>query len=64
MLRETRTETPRKRGLCLTLKVRHNQGHTMEIIEAAHDLVFVLLLIAIAMAPRALATYLALRKGE
>jgi hypothetical protein len=36
----------------------------MEIIEAAHDLVFVLLLIAIAMAPRALATYLALRKGE
>jgi hypothetical protein len=34
----------------------------MEIIKGAHDLAFVALLIAIALAPRAIATYLAVSK--
>jgi hypothetical protein len=36
----------------------------MEIIKGAHDLAFVALLIAIALAPQAIATYLAVRKGK
>jgi hypothetical protein len=34
----------------------------MEIVKGVHDLAFVLVLIAIVMAPRAIGTYLALRK--
>ena len=36
----------------------------MEIIKGVHDLAFVAPLIAIALAPRAIATYLAVRKGN
>jgi hypothetical protein len=35
---------------------------TMEIVKGIHDLAFVLVLIAIVMAPHAIATYLAGRK--
>jgi hypothetical protein len=38
------------------------KGDTMEIVESVHDLAFVLVFIAIVMAPRAIDTYLACRK--
>jgi hypothetical protein len=36
----------------------------MEIIKGVHDLAFVVVLIAIAMAPRAIDVYLAVRDGK
>ncbi|HXO98064.1 MAG TPA: hypothetical protein VN857_15855 [Chthoniobacterales bacterium] len=36
----------------------------MEIIKGVHDLAFVVVLIAIAMAPRAIDAYLTVRNGE
>ena len=36
----------------------------MEMIKGAHDLEFFALLIAIALAPQAIATYLAVRKAK
>jgi hypothetical protein len=62
MLRETRNGDSREGCLCLTLNVGPNleKRHIMEIIKGAHDLALVLVLIAICMAPQAIATYLAL----
>ena len=36
----------------------------MEIIKGVHDLAFVVVLIAVAMAPRAIDAYLAVRNGK
>jgi hypothetical protein len=36
----------------------------MEIIKRVHDLAFVVVLIAVAMAPRAIDAYLAVRNGK
>jgi hypothetical protein len=36
----------------------------MEIIKGLHDLAFVALVIAIALAPHAIATYLTVKKGK
>jgi hypothetical protein len=64
MLRESREGNPDGECLSLTLKVKPKLGkrETMEFVKDVHDLAFVLVLIAIVMAPRAIDTYLAGRK--
>jgi hypothetical protein len=47
-----------------SLKMNLRKGDKMEIVKGIYDLTSVLVFFAIAMAPRAIGTYLALRKGN
>ena len=50
---------------CLSrLKINLRKGDTMEIVKGIYDLAAVLVFFGLAMAPRAIGTYLALRKGD
>ena len=54
------------RGLPLVLKVgpELEKRESMEIVKTVHDLAAVLVFLGIAMTPRAILTYFALRKEE
>ena len=65
MLRESRKGNPRGGSVFRSLSMFNlnlRKRDTMEIIKGVHDLAFVLVLIATVMAPRAIGTYLAVRK--
>jgi hypothetical protein len=64
MLRETRRENPAREPDSQRLNLSIRKRDTMEIIKGVHDLAFVVVLIAIAMAPRAIDAYLTVRNGE
>jgi hypothetical protein len=66
MLRENGKRNP-ARGISSwlsRLKMNLRKGDTMEIVKGLYDLASVLVFFGIAMAPRAIGTYLALRKGN
>jgi hypothetical protein len=63
-LRETRTENPAREPDSQRLNLSIRKRDTMEIIKGVHDLAFVVVLIAIAMAPRAIDAYLTVRNGK
>jgi len=46
------------------LKMNLRKGDTMEIVKGIYDLASVLVFFGIAMTPRAIVTFLALRKGD
>jgi hypothetical protein len=64
MLREAEKEIPQGSVFhwLSMLNLNLGKGDTMDIIKAVHDLGIVLVLTTIVMAPRAVGTYLALRK--
>jgi hypothetical protein len=66
MLRENGKGNPTRGVSKLTLKVKSKleKRNPMEIAKSIYDLASVLVFFGIAMAPRAIGTYLALRKGE
>ena len=66
MLRESGREIPRGISLQRLSKLTMNlrKGDTMEIVKTLYDLASVLVLFGIAMAPRAIGTYLALHKED
>ena len=65
ILRESRKGNPTG-GVSFTgsqcFNLNLGKRDTMEIVKGVHDLAFVLVFIAIVMAPRAIGTYLAVRK--
>ena len=64
MLRESRKGNPAREFFHWLSMFNLNLGkrERMNIIKGVHDLAFVLVLIAIVMAPQAIGTYLAVRK--
>jgi len=64
MLREGRKRIPLGSVFHLLSMFNLNLGKrdTMDIVRSVHDAAFVLVFIAIVMAPRAIGTYLAVRK--
>jgi hypothetical protein len=66
MLRENgKGNSARGVSNCLSrLKINLRKGDTMEIVKGIYDLAAVLVFFGIAMAPRAIGTYLALRKAD
>jgi hypothetical protein len=67
MLRENEKGNPARGISRLTLKVENElekRRHTMEIVKSIYDLAAVLVFLGVAMAPRALITYLTLHQED
>jgi hypothetical protein len=66
MLRENEKGNPARGISRLTLKLKMNlrKEDSMEIVKSIYDLAAVLVFLGIAMAPRALVTYLTLHKED